>query len=260
MMKNKSTSKILMKSGITRCFAPVHTSSMKISTSILTVTAGLLLSSHAAVTVNGSTAGTLVSNGLTTAAVYTTTTDGFNERNVHGNRLNTQTFQVASTFTLDAVYLEYQAPGGGTYADGDFTLSIYNVADVNAATLTLGSSVVSATFTSNATTRAAAGFTTSDSATSLLKFDFTGIDEVPLAATSGTAGYALQFTTTTGSGVVFNWQRSGNDLYPGGSSYETGSINSGLDYALALTAIPEPSAMALFGFSGVALLARRRRK
>jgi hypothetical protein len=218
------------------------------------------------VTVDGSATGTLLSNSLltdfsTTAMVYTTTGDGFNERNVHGARFNTQTFQVGTTFTLDAIYLEYQAPGGGVYADGDFTLSIYNVADVSASTLSLGSLVVSGTFTSDATTRAAAGFTTSDSSTSLLKFDFTGTDEVSLAATSGTAGYAIQFTTTTGTSPVFTGQRYGfSDSYAGGSSYETGAINAGLDYALAITAVPEPSAMALMGFAGVALLARRRRK
>ena len=188
--------------------------------------------------------------------------DGFNERNVHGARLNTQTFQVGTAFTLDAIYIEYQQPGSGPYSDGDITLTIYTVADVNAATLTLGSSVVSGTFTSNSTTRASAGFTSSNSATSLLKFDFTDTDQVSIAATSGTAGYALQFTTTSGTNPVFTWQRGGG--YAGGSSFETGAINSGLDYAVAITAVavPEPSsAAALAGAlaAGVAMTGRRRR-
>lgn len=235
---------------------------MNVSTSILT--AALLLSSagalHAGMTVDGSVAGTLVDNGFnTSAAVFTTIGDGFNERNVRNDRANTQTFQVGSTFTLDAIYIEYQSGG---YSDGDVTLSIYNVADVNASTLSLGSLVVSGTFTSNSTTRAAAGFTSSTSATSLLAFDFTGSDEVSIGATAGTAGYALQFTTTAGSNAVFAWQRGGG--YAGGSSYEAGSINSGLDYAVAFTAvaIPEPSSAAALAGAlavGVALTQRRRR-
>ena len=214
---------------------------MKVSSSILT--AALLLffvgGLHAGMVVSGSAAGTLISNSLgidfsrpANASVYTTTGDNFNERNVRNDRLNTQTFQVGTTFTLDAVYLEYQSGG---YSDGDVTLSIYNVADVNASTLTLGSLVVSGTFTSNATTRAAAGFTSSTTANSLLKFDFTGSDEVSLAATDGTAGYALQISTTTGANPVFAWQRAG--AYAGGSSYESAAINSGLDYAMAISAV-----------------------
>ena len=185
---------------------------MKMPTPILTLIAGLSLCSagglQAAVIVTGSITGTLPSNSLgidfsnpANSSVFTTTTDDFNERNVRNDRLNTQTFQVGTMFTLDAIYLEYQSPG--TYADGDITLSIYNVADVNAATLSLGSSVVSGTFTSNATTRATAGFTSAGDITSLLKFDFTDTDEVSIGATSGTAGYALQITTTTGTNPVF---------------------------------------------------------
>jgi hypothetical protein len=240
---------------------------MKLHISILAVAAGVLLSSvgglHAGMTVNGSATGDLITNSLginfslpANSSVYTTIGDGFNERNVRNDRANTQTFQVGSTFTLDAVYLEYQSPG--SYADGDIILSIYNVADTNAATLTLGSLVVSGTFTSNATTRTAAGFTSSTGATSLLKFDFTGADQVSLAATSGTAGYALQFTTTTGTNPVFTWERGGG--YAGGSSYESGAINSGLDYAVAITAVPEPHeyAIAITALLGVAIFIRRR--
>lgn len=238
---------------------------MKMPTSILTLIAGLLLCSagglQAAVIVTGSTTGTLFSNGLTTAAVYTTSAgnNNFNERNVRNDRQNTQTFQVGTTFTLDAVYLEYE---NGGYNDGDITLGIYNVADVTAGTLSLGSLMVSGTFTSNATTRAAAGFTSSGDITSLLKFDFTDIDEVSLAATSGTAGYALQIATTTGANPVFAWQRAGGDLYSGGSSYEAGGINAGLDYAMAITAaaVPEPSRMLLLGLSLFGMLTIRRRK
>ncbi|MBE2285591.1 MAG: PEP-CTERM sorting domain-containing protein [Prosthecobacter sp.] len=243
---------------------------MNIPTSILTLTAGLLLFSagglQAAVIVTGSTTGTLPSNSLgidfsnpANSAVYTTTTDNFNERNVRSPRDNTQTFQVASTFTLDALYLEYQS--GNPYADGTIVLSIYNVADVNASTLTLGTSVVTGTFTSDAISRAAAGFTSSADITSLLKFDFTGSDEVTLAATSGTAGYALQITSSATSNGVFAWQRSGGDLYAGGSSYEAGGINSGLDYAFAMTAaVPEPSRTVLLGLSLFGMLTTRRRK
>lgn len=241
---------------------------MKKTTKVLAalLTAGLSSAGglHAGMTVDGSITGTLLSNSLLTdfslpanSSVYTTTGDGFNERNVNGNRQNTQTFQVGTPFTLDAIYLEYQSGG---YSDGDFTLSIYNIADVNAATLSLGSLVLSGTFTSDATTRAAAGFTSSSSATSLLKFDFTGSDEVLIGATSGTTGYAIQFTTTTGGNAVFAWQRGGG--YAGGSSYEAGAINDGLDYALAITAapVPEPSTMALSGMGGLAMLFALRRQ
>lgn len=227
--------------------------------SVLTITAGLLLSSagglHAALTVNGSVASTL--SEFSGAAVFTTAAgpNSFNQRNVNNSRANTQTFSVGTAFTLDAVYIAYENAG---FADGDITLSIYNVADVNAPTLSLGSLVVSGTFASNAGSRV--GWPGSDGVTHALKFDFTGSDEVPLAASVGTAGYALQFTTSTGGGGVFQWQRLGN-VYAGGSSYEAGVQDAGtLDYAMAITAVPEPSAMALFGFSGAALLVRRRRK
>lgn len=70
---------------------------MNIPTSILTLTAGLLLLSagglQAAVVVTGSTTGTLPSNSLgidfsnpANSSVYTTTTDNFNERNVRSPR------------------------------------------------------------------------------------------------------------------------------------------------------------------------------
>jgi hypothetical protein len=218
--------------------------------------------------VDGSTTGTLLSNSLgidfslpANSNVYTVSpATSFDERNVRDDRQNTQTFQVGTTFTLDSIYLEYQSPG--TYADGDIILSIYNVDDVNAATLTLGSLVVSGTFTSDATTRAAAGFTSDGGATSLLQFTFTGADQVSIPATSGTAGYAIQFTTTAGTNPVFTWERAGGDLYAGGSSYESGTINTGLDYSLAFAAaVPEPGTVALVtvGLFGALCITRRRR-
>lgn len=248
------------------------------------LTTGLLLSSvgglHAQnMTVTSSTA-TAATTGLAinsfgidltqpaNSSVYTVEGDGgFLRRNVNNNRLNTQTFQVGTTFTLDSIYLPYQ---NGGYNDGTITLSIYNVADVNASTLTLGSLVLQDSWVDNATTRAAAGFISSGDA--LLRFSFTGIDQVTLAATTGTAGYALQFSTTTGGNAVFAWQRNDN-TYAGGTCYEfNGSTytiptdpNNGstLDYAMAITAVapvPEPSTMALAGMGSLGMLFALRRR
>jgi hypothetical protein len=215
------------------------------------------------------TATTLVTLGLNTSAnVYTVTADTFYQSNVRNDRFNTQTFQVGTAFTLDSIYLEYKAPGGASYADGDITLSIYNVDDVNAATLTLGSLVVAGTFTSDATTRAAAGFTNDGTYQQVLQFTFTGLDQVELAATTGTTGYAIQFTTTTGTNPVFAWQRNATG-YAGGNAYNSGTIptdpNNGtpLDYTLAFapaSAVPEPGTVALVtvGLFGAIFITRRR--
>lgn len=248
---------------------------MKISAALLT--AGLLLSSvgglHAGMLVDGSATGSLTANSLSidfsqpaNAAVFTTvgnSADGSYERNVKPERLLTQTFQVGSTFTLNSVYLEYESPG--TYQDGNITLSIYNVADVNATTLTLGSLLVSGTFSSTSASRTAAGFTSSSSyPNSLLDFSFTGLDQVTLAATTGSAGYAVQISSDAPTGTtLFTWERNGNN-YAGGNSYDTGAIasvfGSPTDFAMAITAVPEPSTMALAGMGGLAMLFALRRQ
>jgi hypothetical protein len=194
----------------------------------------------------------------TVSSFQTTTTDN-SERDTGVNRDAGQTFQIGSAFTLDAIFIEYQA--SNPYGDGSMTLRIYPIAAgtqnaSNTVPTPIGSDLLNVTFALNATTRAAANFTTSTTETSVLKFDLTGSDEVLIPA--GT--YALKFEEDM-AGRAFTWRSNNAGGYSGGRQFDNlANLGSQLDGTLAFTAVPEPSSFAiLLGGMGMFALSRRRK-
>lgn len=181
------------------------------------------------------------------------------------NRQLTQTFQVASSFTLDKFYIDVT----GLEADRSFTVSIFAVADTNAGSpnnIPSGTNLL--TTTSTVTPSSISG------TDGVLEIDLTGADEIALAATTGSAGYALQLDRADGTNGAFIWQTFqsgvgtsggtvGPDLYEAGQAYGSvlggGFSHGNSDYTPALVAIPEPSTGLLALLASSALLLRRRR-
>jgi len=224
---------------------------------------GLAGGLQAAIIVNGGTTGNLTANGFDTSPVFTT--DGNNERNQTAARTLIQTFQVTSNFKMTGVVIEYQnIDTGGGYGNGTITLNLLSVGNTTLSPQTLanlgsGAVLKSWTFASDATTRAAAGFTSSTSVTSLMQWTFTGSDTFDLTTTTGSAGYALQFTSTVPSDFqAFAWQRTTTNSYVSGAAYETTTSASIGDFALAV--IPEPATWGLLAFSLTTMMVLRRRR
>ena len=218
------------------------------------------LASHGAIVLTGNEPAPLIPNPPATAVFTDTGVDGIEtDLNLKNpNRSLGQTFQVNADFTLDAVFIEYQAPAQD-YVDGTFSLRIFPVADVNAGTLTAsGGDVLNVPGLLDATTRAAASFTSSSTVTSVLKFDLTGIHEVTILANdligSPTSGYAILLETADNGAnnrALFTWQESNAGAFANGRAYQIG-IGKNTDFAVALTQIPEPSVpwmLALGSFS-----------
>ena len=176
----------------------------------------------------------------------------------NASRSLAQTFQVNTTFTLDAVFIEYQAPDQG-YIGGTVSLRIFPVADVNAATLTASSGdLLNVPILLDVTVRAAASFTSSSTVTSVLKFDLTGVHEVTILANdllgSPNSGYAIVLETADNGAsnrALFTWQESNAGGFTNGRGYQIG-IGKTTDFAVALTSVHEPNVpwmLALGSFS-----------
>ena len=169
-----------------------------------------------------------------------------------------QSFSVGSAFSAEAIYLVYENDANA-YTNWNMTVTIFEVADVQAANLVPGTTV----YTGTLTFPAPVGFAGSDT---IARIDLT----TPLAlnASVGTEGYALQITESSGGGFNpgFEWLRTGSsagNVYAGGSAYEDGVTKGldadGRDFSLAISSIPEPAAISLFAALGGGILFIRRR-
>lgn len=184
---------------------------------------------------------------------------------VDSGRFLTQTFQVASGFTLGKVYIDVT----NLAANKAFDVSIFAVSDTN-----LGAPNAIPTGINLLTTISVTTPVSISGAAGVLTFDFSGVDAIFLAATTGTAGYALQFNAVTDDSDPFVWVTHasgdgtsggtvGPDLYTAGQAYGSvlggGFTHGNSDFTLALVAVPEPSTSLLAIFASSSLLMRRRR-
>lgn len=198
--------------------------------------------------------------GTTAVETFETPNNGGGLTIINSRRA-TQTFQVTTGFTIDKIYLGISTTG--INASETFSVSIFTVSDTNAGN---PNSVPTGTNLLTTTTEVASLGTAGSGG--FLTLDLTGTDEIFLAATTGTAGYALQIQNTNSTGA-FIWllnaagdSAPGSDQYAAGQAYETdlgGGTNHGnSDFVLGFTAIPEPSTALLGGLGLLALLRRRR--
>lgn len=184
------------------------------------------------------------------------------------NRRLTQTFQVTSGFKLDKFFIDVT----GLLANQAFDVSIFTVADTNLGApnaIPTGSNLLT---TVTATTPGAI----SGGGSGVLEIDLTGSDEIDLATSVGTAGYAIQLNRVAdnASTAPFVWVTHasgdgtssgpvGPDLYTAGQAYGSvlggGFTHGNSDFTLALVAVPEPSTGFLAAFAASALFLRRRR-
>lgn len=167
-----------------------------------------------------------------------------------------QTFSVDSAFDATAIWLVYENDDRAV-VDWNMTLTIFEVADVQASSIVAGATVYSGSFVfpyvGNADTVAAIELDT----------------PLSLNASVGTAGYALQITEASGGDFNpgWEWLRTGSgdaSVYDGGHGYEDGNEKgtgtAARDFTLAVSSvIPEPSSLALLLIGAVALVARRSR-
>ncbi len=153
-----------------------------------------------------------------------------------------QTFQTDTAFDLQRIFIRYRT-------STDVNLSIFTVLDVNAATQTdpPTTSIFSETIALPATA-------------STLTAEIVLDSPLSISASTGTEGFGIRFSGDT----TFQWYRTGataGSVYAGGTAYEDGvEKTGGRDFVLALSTIPEPSALALFGCGLLALAGWRTRR
>lgn len=163
-----------------------------------------------------------------------------------------QTFSVESAFSAQAIFLVYENDTRSNVT-WNLTMTLFEVADVHAVNLEAAGAPV---FTDSFTFPPVGGSDT------IARIDLD--TPLPLDASVGTAGYALQI-----SGTDFNpgweWLRtsSAGNVYGGGQAYEDGAEKgSGVDsrdFSLAVSSVPEPAGMALVLLGGLVLTFRRKR-
>jgi len=140
----------------------------------------------------------------------------------------TQTFQVDSTFDLKTIFLEYEFDPLADQYDMRINIEIFEVADVGATSITQGKSVLTLTALNMPNLPA------DEEAAIVLDTPLT------LAATSGTAGYALRISN--GGIPGFEWLRtvgSVGSVYAHGQAYEDGNekFDGERDFVLALSSM-----------------------
>lgn len=169
-----------------------------------------------------------------------------------GSLLNT--FTLGTAGNLESIQLLL----GG--AASSYNLTLYNMgagytqsgASIDPTTLTIAYATTGISFTGP-----------NGGATGVTKIDFTGVDQVALAA--GNYGLAI---TPTATGP-FGWFRGGADTFPGNQLYRFdgtlyGPINgSGAPYrhaafAVTVASVPEPASLGLVGLGLLTLLGARR--
>jgi hypothetical protein len=147
-----------------------------------------------------------------------------------------QTFSVDAAFSLQTIYIPYENDANGIAA-WSMKIRIFPVADVSAVTLVAsGADVYTGTFTFTAPP--------DDLTQYMAQIELT--NAVPLAASEGTSGYAMEITEASGGDFNpgWEWLRPTSESYAGGVMYEDGAIkNSGeRDLSLALAGAPVPTA------------------
>lgn len=167
-----------------------------------------------------------------------------------------QSFTVDNAFTLRSIYLAFESDTR-LEEDQTATMTIFSVADVNAATHDDPPLAGNILLTDTVTFPYVAGADT----VAHIVLD----TPLPLPASVGTSGYAVHFSGTDNPG--WEWLRTGSDfanIYAGGNGYEAGSEKgagtSGRDFTLALSSVvPEPSSILLCVFgAGICVASRKR--
>jgi hypothetical protein len=201
------------------------------------------------------------------------------ERDVRHTRDLAQTFQVSNAFKIDKIFVDVEE----AVANREYTVRLFTVPNVNAADPLVDPSNMAymgtVLFSQIATT--SAGINTADGGNNpllALEFDLTGADEVTLPANTGTEGYALQILRTgegagrdgadpAGDSRAFKWHYNNRaataaSIYANGRGYAIsgGGIDAGDDFLMAITAVPEPAAIALGMIAAATMMISMRRR
>lgn len=227
---------------------------------VATLTTAMALSAHAQlITVSTYTSATtwndLEADPLT--AVFTANSSVGGTGGVTANTALVQTFTLGSAISAQSFQIRYRV-------GGDLGVALFEVADANAATLSLGTQV----WSGSATLPNPGGTTT-------------WFADLSLDTTLDLIAGAYAFQISTVDATTFDWRRTSNaslagdppaypgDTYAGGRAYAidpiTGSnsnfVNGSSEFSFAVVAVPEPTTISLVLASlGALYLGMRRRR
>ena len=185
-------------------------------------------------------------------------------KDAKGNRNLTQTFQLPDSYydsegdvtayetgealKVETIYIALDNSGSGVdeHNGFNFNLQLFEVADVNAGSLTEGTMLFD--FVVNVPNE--------PNGEQVVVIELN--DGPVLSQSSGTEGYGLQ--VQDGGNFLFQWKWGKPGQYGDGTSYVTGSSQS-QDLALAMTGtvVPEPATMSLLAIGGLGMLLKRKR-